>query len=140
MQTIEIDFEVYKALTNQRATENVTYNDVLRALLRLGEQANGSLAEKTAGDRPDKVSNAIGWTTKGAFFPLGTEFRARYEGVVHTGEVVAGGVKVAGKVAASPSRAARYVTHNSVNGWDFWECRLPGHSRWQPIKLLRPSL
>ena len=33
--TIEIDFDVFKELTNRRKTENVSYNDVLRELLNL---------------------------------------------------------------------------------------------------------
>lgn len=35
MQTIQIDFDVYKALTLRRASEDVTCNDVLRELLGL---------------------------------------------------------------------------------------------------------
>ena len=30
MATIEVDFDVYKALTNLRDDENVSYSDVLR--------------------------------------------------------------------------------------------------------------
>jgi negative regulator of replication initiation len=35
MQTIQIDFDVYKALTVRRSSEDVTYNDVLREMLGL---------------------------------------------------------------------------------------------------------
>lgn len=136
MQTINIDFEVFKALTVRRDAESVTYNDVLRDLLGLGESLAAPVVLAASSANADK---ALGWTTKGVFFPIGTEFRARYDGVVHLGEVVVGGVKVGDKIASSPSRAARFVTHNSVNGWDFWECRLPGQSRWQSIKSLRPG-
>ena len=36
MRTIEIDFDVYKALTLKRETEDVSYNDVFREILGLG--------------------------------------------------------------------------------------------------------
>ena len=35
MVTIEVDFEVFKALTVRRATESMTCNDVIRELLKL---------------------------------------------------------------------------------------------------------
>ena len=35
MEMIEIDFDVYKALTMKRTSQEVTYNDVLRELLDL---------------------------------------------------------------------------------------------------------
>jgi hypothetical protein len=37
MVALDVDFEVFKALTNRRATESVTYNDVIRELLGLGK-------------------------------------------------------------------------------------------------------
>ena len=41
MPTIEVDFEVYKALIARRPTEDVSENDVLRQLLRLPPQTFG---------------------------------------------------------------------------------------------------
>ena len=37
----------------------------------------------------------------------------------------------------SPSEAAHVVTGTSVNGWTFWEARLPGESRWRLLKSMR---
>jgi hypothetical protein len=28
------------------------------------------------------------------------------------------------------------ITKNSVNGWKFWECKLPGKQHWQSINTL----
>jgi hypothetical protein len=39
MAMIEVDFEVFKALTARREQESVTPNDVLRGLLGLGSGA-----------------------------------------------------------------------------------------------------
>src|SRR5208337_1461164 len=126
MTTIDIDFDVYKALTLRRTSEEVSYNDVLRELLGLSHSSKpvlGPVNSPTAGD----------WVTKGVRFPAGTEFRANYKGQLHVARVDGGALVVNGKRFDTPSSAAIYVTKNSVNGWIFWECRLPGKSSWQLI-------
>lgn len=130
MQTIDIDFDVFKALTARRTSEQVTHNDVLRVLLRLppAQLSPANPSEQASG--PD-------WIAKGVRFPVGTEFRARYKGKIVTGHVDAGALLVNGERFDSPSAAAISITGNSVNGWAFWECRIPGKSSWQLLKSLR---
>jgi hypothetical protein len=130
MMNIEIDFDVFKELTSRRATESVTYNDVLRQLLGLNPS-------KTSVSSPNIESIAGSWTTKGVTFPAGTEFRANYKGKTILGKVEAGYLVVNGNRFDSPSAAAVSITNNMVNGWIFWECRLPGKSSWQIMKTLR---
>jgi hypothetical protein len=130
MMNIEIDFDVFKELTNRRVTENTTYNDVLRQLLGLNPS-------KTSISSPDLEFPAGAWTTKGVTFPAGTEFRANYKGKTIVGKVEDGSLVVNGKSFDSPSAAAVSITSNMVNGWIFWECRLPGKTSWQLIKTLR---
>ncbi len=130
MTNIEIDFDVFKELTNRRATENVTYNDVLREMLGLSPlkvTATKSIIELAAD----------AWTTKGVTFPAGTEFRANYKGQTILAKVESGSLVLNGKRYDSPSAAAVSITGNMVNGWIFWECRLPGKTSWQTIKMLR---
>lgn len=129
MPTIEVDFDVFKALTARRATEDVTENDVLRQLLRL--PARGS---------PMMTSNSPGpedWVTKGVRLPVGTELRATYKGQTYLARVSSGALVYDSKRFNSPSAAAMSITGNPVNGWTFWECRLPGQGRWTPLKELR---
>jgi len=128
--TIEIDFEVFKELTNRRATENISYNDVLRELLGLNPSQTPVLSSEVA-------SSTGAWTTKGVTFPVGTEFRANYKGQKILGKVESGALVVNGKRFDSPSSAAVSITGNMVNGWIFWECRLLGKTTWQMIKTLR---
>lgn len=128
MQTIEIDFEVFKALTMGRKTESMTCNDVIRNLLGL----NPTEPQKSI---PTACAND--WICKGVRFPVGTEFRAHYKGITHQGKVESGGLIVKGAMATSPSDAARLITNNNVNGWNFWECRFPGDTRWRLIRYLR---
>lgn len=130
MTNIEIDFDVFKELTNRRAAENVTYNDVLRDLL--GLEPFKSSVTSSAFEPPTGS-----WTTKGVTFPAGTEFRANYKGKAIFGKVESGFLVVNGKRFDSPSAAAVSLTGNMVNGWIFWECRLPGKTSWQVIKTLR---
>jgi len=129
MSTIEVDFDVYKALTLRRESEDVSYNDVLRELLKLGSAKlkRASATTPAAGD----------WVTKGVHFPAGTEFRAKYKGNEYAGRVEGGALVVEGKRFDSPSAAAVDITKNPVNGWIFWECRLPGSSSWVLITSLR---
>lgn len=130
MHTVEVDFDVYKQLTVRRTTEDVSYNDVIRELLGLGHgKANAS--KEAAGPSPE------GWVAKGVRFPGGTEFRANYKGKVHTARSEGGALALNGKQYDSPSAAAMAITSSPVNGWRFWECRLPGKSSWQLIESLR---
>ena len=130
MTNIEIDFEVFKELTNRRATEHVTYNDVLREVLGLKPLTS-------AATKPILESSAGAWTTKGITFPAGTEFRANYKGQTILAKVESGFLVLNGKRFDSPSAAAVSITGNMVNGWIFWECRMPGKTSWQTIKMLR---
>lgn len=127
---VEIDFDVFKELTRRRISEGVTYNDVLRELLKLSPQ-------KKPVALADAASAQGGWTAKGVLFPEGTRFRATHKGQTHYGEVEAGALVVDNKRFESASSAAVGITGNPVNGWTFWECLMPGMSSWQMIKFLR---
>lgn len=127
--TIEISFEVFKALTALRESESVTYDDVLRKLLRL-ERTSEKLAAE-----PSSPESA--WIVKGVIFPAGTLFRATHKGKTYTGTVEDGAMRVDGRSYPSPSQAAVAITGNSVNGWIFWECKRPGESAWRILKSLR---
>ena len=131
MHTIEIDFEVFKALTMKRSSEQVTYNDVLRDLLNLPPS-------KTENVPVVRNAEGEGWRSKGVLFPNGTEFRARYKGETYTAKVEGGALVLNGKSHYSSSRAARSVTGKSVNGWFFWQARRPGDSDWRVIDSFRP--
>lgn len=132
MYTIEVDFEVFKQLTVRRPTEDVSHNDVIRELLGMDQPSKsqpGKLAERGSGGE---------WVAKGVRFPAGTEFRANYKGETHSARVEGGSLVLGdGQRHDSPSSAAIAITGNSVNGWRFWECRLPGKGTWQLIETLR---
>jgi hypothetical protein len=132
MPTIEVDFDVFKALTMRRPSEEVTENDVLRRLLGLPSRKGAALAPGVAASGD--------WVTKGVRFPAGTEFRAAYKGQTHLARVENSALVLNGKRFDTPSAAAMSITANKpVNGWTFWQCRLPGQAGWKMIKALRKS-
>ena len=131
MPTIDVDFDVFKAITLRRPSEEVSENDVLRQLLGLA--AKKHLAAQTV------APQAGDWVTKGVRFPPGTEFRATYKGQTHLGRVEGGALVLSGKRFDTPSAAAMSITTSPVNGWTFWQARLPGQPGWKAIKSLRKT-
>ena len=131
--SLEVDFDVYKAIFARRTSETVTENDVLPNLLGLSATSHVSPELPKA-----PASTSLGdWIAKGVRFPAGTEFRTTHKGVTHTGRVQSGSLWVNGKSYDSPSAAAVAITGNPVNGWRFWECRILGKNNWQLIESLR---
>lgn len=130
MKSIEVDFDVFKAITMLRPSEDVTENDVLRDLLGL-PPVRTTIAVAPAGPAPGD------WLAKGVRFPEGTEFRASYQGQTYLGRVKNGALVLKGERFDSPSAAGMAITGYPVNGWTFWECRLPGQTSWTILKSLR---
>ena len=131
MPFIEIDFDVYKALTARRPSEDVTENDVLRQLLHLPPERTSA----TSANSPAPSD----WVTKGVRLPAGTELRATYKGQNYLARVADGALVLNGERFDSPSAAAMSITHHPINGWTFWQCRLPGQARWTLLRELRTS-
>jgi len=129
MPTIEVDFEVFKALTARRPAEDVTENDVLRELLHL--------PPRSSAPPPVRRPAPEDWVTKGVRLPAGTELRATYKGQTYLARVAAGALVLNGKRFDSPSAAAMSITRHPVNGWTFWSVRLPGQGIWREMKTLR---
>lgn len=135
--TISVDFDVYKALFSLRESEAMTENDVIRKLLRLppSPARQALVGEQTAGKTGSVAADD--WIAKNVRIPAGTEFRASYKGKVYLAHVQAGALQLNGNAYDSPSAAAMAITHTPVNGWIFWECRLPGSVGWIRIDSLR---
>jgi len=120
MQKIEVDFEVFKELTQRRVTESETYNNVIKKLLGI----------KIV--KPDKND----WIVKGVRFPVNTEFFAMYKGQRYTGIVESGALVVNGQRYNSPSAAAMSIT-TRINGWLFWYCRTPESGEWERMSSFK---
>lgn len=128
MPQIEIDFDVFKELTMRRATEDVTYNHVVRELLKM--PAMTAAAKLGSPAKPWIVSNTS--------FPAGAEFLAEYKGKSYTATSKNGKLELSdGRVFTTPSAAAVAITGSNVNGWRFWKCKLPGASQYVLVERLR---
>jgi len=135
---IEIDFEVFKALTTLRQSENHTYNEVLRDLLglektlgrQLGDQLGGAAA--AFGPKPN-----TGFASRGVFLPDGTALRAKYKGRTYVARIENGKwISSDNREFASPSGAAHAITGTQVNGLRFWEARRPSDTEWRKLDAL----
>lgn len=148
---IEIDFDVFKALTALRENEAVTYNHVLRRLLKLPQSAShdepglaplfaemiGNSPQKRVGGSPTALGSLLSAALQGAwynnvFFPEGTHFRATYKGRTYLAEIKNGlWVDQDGIIRNSPSDAASAISGTNVNGWRFWHARRPEDKEWR---------
>jgi hypothetical protein len=130
MPQIDIDFDVFKELTNRRPTENVTYNDVIRELLKLPQSSKHHSKSAANASKP--------WVVSDTSFPAGSEFLADYKGKTYTGVVKDGKLELSdGHKFSTPSAAAVHVTKTNVNGWRFWRCKLPSQSQFVLVERLR---
>ena len=77
------------------------------------------------------------WTGKGVVLPEGTDLRTTHKGQTHEARVERGAIVYDGRPYRSPSAAGSAVTGTSINGWIFWDVRLPGEAAWQRLDALR---
>lgn len=135
---VEVDFEVFKALTMLRQSESHTYNEVLRDLLglektiarRMGDQFGGIVA--ALGSKP-----GTGFVSRGLFLPDGTLLRAKYKGRTFESRIEKGKwLFPDNRECSSPSGAAHAVTGTQVNGLRFWEARRPSDTEWRKLDAL----
>ena len=139
-RSIEIDFEVHKAIELERRSFNETPNEVLRRML-------GIDASEVSRPEPSSVmSLAAGrpWVGKGKStgltLPHGTALQLDYNGQRFTGRVENGSLVLEGQRFSSPSGAAdelcrtRDGRKTSLNGKELIQVRLPGENGWVLLK------
>ena len=132
MQQIDIDFEVFKALTLRRESESHSYNDVLREVLGLHGKDQG-LTSNVA----PRQEQQDGRLFAGRFLPNGTRFRATYKQQRYEAQVINGQfIDQSGQQHSSASAAARAVTNTTVNGLVFWQVKRPSDTLWRKLIAL----
>jgi hypothetical protein len=137
MASIELDFDVWKELTLLRTSEEDTYSDVIRALLRRNMATEVTPLNTKMGLGGLYGRRARGTSNAGIIIPNGTEIKAKYKGKIYIGSVKDNAFVVDGHNYSTFSAAAHSITNTNLNGWYFWECRLPGQSEWKPAWKLR---
>ena len=136
---IDIDFDVFKALTGLREHEGHSYNDVLRDLLGLDSLQEADVPE-TLSEAMSRTLGPPGYHSRGIHLPNGTQLKARYKQREY-GAAIQGDrwLDQDGREHLSPSAAASAITGTNVNGLRFWEAKRPGDSGWCRLELLRRS-
>ncbi len=136
-RTIEIDFDVHKLIEAERWDFDDPPNAALRRLLRLPEESEQQSGSKPVG-RP--------WSSEGVTLPHETDLRMKYNSdQLIKGKIDNGKWYCEGQYFDSPSAAASALARTkdgqptSLNGWNYWEAKLPGSAEWKPIKSLRSA-
>jgi hypothetical protein len=140
---VEIDFEVFKALTALLKDEGDTYNEAIRRLLTLPAS---DLSVEPPSFEPAGISGQVNgllgassgvWYSNN-FFPDGTLFRATYKGQTYYAQIKDGiWTDGYGSSRTSPSDAAAAISNTNVNGWKFWFAKRPFDVDWQRMDSLR---
>ncbi len=138
---IDIDFEVHKAIELARRSFSESPNHVLRRLLGIKK----SSFTQNQSQPPNNQKSFKSWQGKGVELPHSTELRMDYNGVSYEGTIDNGKWLVEGTSYASPSGAANGVTvtkdgtKTQLNGWVYWQARLPGTEVWTPLSTLKSN-
>lgn len=130
---IDVDFEIFKALTALRENEADTYNAVLRRVLNIPDHTVrlGDIAQPNP---------RFGVWFGNIHFPEGTKFRATYKGKTFTAEIRdERWIDGDGIARNSPSEAAGAISGTNVNGWRFWFAQRPGETEWHSLADIRGS-
>jgi hypothetical protein len=142
---VEVDFDVFKALTALRLHEGHTYNDVLRDLLHLGQVKSykiqpSSIATAEPAIGTPTLTSSNGLWLRGLFLPDGTLLRGSYKGKLHQAQIENGGWHdERGQQHTSPSAAAYAISNTNINGWRFWEAKRPSDTDWRKLETLQKN-
>ena len=132
MRTIEIDFDVFKAITARRTSEDVSENDVMREVFGLAK----SSGHRRNGVPEESVSGKF-WLSEGVRFPVGMILDHTFrDGRMVVATIVENGVLVDGKVHGGLSPAGTAVAGYQLNGWRFWGLRSK-NGKWVTADSLR---
>jgi hypothetical protein len=137
MRSIEVDFDVNKRIETERVSFAETANDVLRRLLGIEME----VTDQKRG--PVAFPAGASWHGKGVTLPDTTQLKMTYNGKTYEGVISDGVWLIAGKKYTSPSAAAGAVgmtkdgRKTSLDGWLYWQAKLPNSSRWAKIRNLR---
>ncbi len=141
-RTIEVDFDVHKLIEGERKSFDDSANAALRRLLKLETKMPSRV-----GVENKKSPQGRAWSEGGLKLPHGTPVRMRYgrNNQLFQGEINEGRWMVNGQAFDSPSGAASELAvtkrgkKTKLNGWHYWEAKLPGTDEWVHIYKLRPA-
>lgn len=133
MEKIDIDWDIHKLIEAERRGFDEAPYMALRRLLGLPDV------------KIESAAPAIGepWKEQRVVIPHGAEARMTYRGKTYEGKFQNGQLHTGGRAFERLSPAAHFVATTksgkkpSLNGWNYWEVRLPGETHWKSLKELR---
>jgi hypothetical protein len=135
---IEIDFDIHKAIVNEQRTFDEAPYLALRRLLKLPDPGT---------DPEDQATSNSGrsWQQQGVEIAHGSPARMSYlRGTqVFEGKFLDGKLVVNGRAFASLSEAASKLartgngTRTQLDGWKYWETKVPAEDKWVSLRELR---
>ena len=138
LMPIEIDFDIHKAIVNEQRTFDEPPYLAIRRLLKLPDVPQLSIDEEVA-------KSGRAWQRNGVEIPHGSPARMSYmRGTqVFEGNFFDGRLVIDGRAFASLSEAASCLartglgTRTQLDGWKYWETKLPGDDKWVSLRELR---
>lgn len=109
----------------------IVSNDVFDAVV-----ASKKTADEIIREALQMTSSGLN-TREGVFLPEGTDLLAWYKDRPYYAKVRDNQIEIMGENFNSVSAAAKRVTKSQVNGWTFWQCKLPGKSEFVSMEKLR---
>lgn len=142
LQKIEIDFDIHKLIEAERQTFEEPPYVALRRLLKLPPV---STSQVTGHNEPEQ---GIPFVQDGVSIPHGSLARMEYDRgrQVYEGQFLNGRLIVDGQSfdALSPAAVACAVTKKgrstSLNGWNYWQAKFPGETKWRSLWDMREEV
>lgn len=134
---IEIDFDIHKMIESERRSFGEKPYLALRRLLGLPAVSERKVAEAGQTGRP--------WKDDGVIIPHGSLARMEYArgAQKYEGQFLNGFLVVNGEQYSTLSAAASFLAKTkgggstSLNGWNYWEVKLPGSDKWELMEHKR---
>jgi hypothetical protein len=136
LQSIEVDWDIYKMIETERRGFDEPHYAALRRLLKLPDVKVLTDTEVETG-RP--------WVEDGVEVPHGSLARMEYlrGSQVYEGRFLNGKLVVNGKsfealsAAASTLAQTKHGSKPSLNGWLYWKAKFPGETVWRSLGEMR---
>ena len=128
MKNIETDSDLLNEPIFQQPSKDAYQKGIFES-----SESLDSVKEKS----DENSGGCVSWVVESVVFPDGTEFRGKYKGYFYYGKVRNGTLALDEKEFISPCEAALTITRTPIDGWLFWDCRLPGQLSWMNISELK---
>lgn len=140
LQSIDVDWDIYKMIETERGSFDEPHYVALRRLLKLP-------AVKSLQEPAPITENGRPWIEDGVEVPHGSLARMEYlrGSQIYEGRFLNGKLIVNGKsydalsAAASALAKTKDGSKPSLNGWLYWKVKFPGETRWRSLGDMRQS-